>query len=97
MTLEEEYVIKSRVEHRSSVFEATGRYVADEAGAIDCARQPSIGGSFQGLQPMGLLWALSPVPGSRKGAIFMPHSVHPVTLNLALYRFAPLHLAHQPS
>ncbi|NWI21300.1 ACOT1 thioesterase, partial [Crypturellus soui] len=42
-------------------FEATARYEAEESGELDLSRSPALpGGSFSGLEPMGLLWALQP-------------------------------------
>ena len=43
------------------LFEARARYQAAEDGELDLARCPALpGGSFSGLEPMGLLWALQP-------------------------------------
>ncbi|XP_021259129.1 acyl-coenzyme A thioesterase 5-like [Numida meleagris] len=43
------------------LFEAHARYQAAEDGELDLARCPALpGGSFSGLEPMGLLWALQP-------------------------------------
>ncbi|NXC50266.1 ACOT5 thioesterase, partial [Penelope pileata] len=43
------------------LFEARARYRAAEDGQLDLARCPALpGGSFSGLEPMGLLWALQP-------------------------------------
>uniref|UniRef100_A0A7M4G2Z8 Acyl-CoA thioesterase 6 n=1 Tax=Crocodylus porosus TaxID=8502 RepID=A0A7M4G2Z8_CROPO len=42
-------------------FEACGRYRADGRGELELGRAPALlGGSFSGLEPMGLLWALRP-------------------------------------
>ncbi|NXI43890.1 ACOT5 thioesterase, partial [Galbula dea] len=43
------------------LFQACARYQAGDAGDLDLARCPALpGGSFSGLEPMGLLWALQP-------------------------------------
>ncbi|NXJ16522.1 ACOT5 thioesterase, partial [Odontophorus gujanensis] len=43
------------------LFEAHARYRAADDGELDLARCPALpGGSFSGLEPMGLLWALQP-------------------------------------
>ncbi|XP_062432306.1 acyl-coenzyme A thioesterase 1-like [Rhea pennata] len=43
------------------LFEACARYQAEDDGELDLARCPALpGGSFSGLEPMGLLWALQP-------------------------------------
>jgi pimeloyl-ACP methyl ester carboxylesterase len=35
-----------------------GEYLADSNGVVDLARQPSLDGTFAGLEPMGLFWSL---------------------------------------
>ncbi|NWS53592.1 ACOT2 thioesterase, partial [Chunga burmeisteri] len=43
------------------LFQACARYQAADNGELDLARCPALpGGSFSGLEPMGLLWALQP-------------------------------------
>ncbi|XP_040983286.1 acyl-coenzyme A thioesterase 1-like [Aquila chrysaetos chrysaetos] len=43
------------------LFQACARYRAGDDGELDLARCPALpGGSFSGLEPMGLLWALQP-------------------------------------
>ncbi|XP_056347842.1 acyl-coenzyme A thioesterase 5-like [Oenanthe melanoleuca] len=43
------------------LFQASARYQAGDDGQVDLARCPALpGGSFSGLEPMGLLWALQP-------------------------------------
>ncbi|XP_067273623.1 acyl-coenzyme A thioesterase 5-like [Pseudorasbora parva] len=40
------------------VFKASATYQADASGQVDLNRDPSLGGSFTGVEPMGLFWAL---------------------------------------
>ncbi|XP_012596925.2 acyl-coenzyme A thioesterase 6 isoform X1 [Microcebus murinus] len=47
-------------DENGALFRAHARYRADAAGQLDLARAPALGGSFAGLEPMGLLWALEP-------------------------------------
>ncbi|XP_008068864.1 acyl-coenzyme A thioesterase 1 [Carlito syrichta] len=47
-------------DERGARFRAHARYRADARGELDLARAPALGGSFAGLEPMGLLWALEP-------------------------------------
>ena len=43
------------------LFQACARYQVGDDGELDLARCPALpGGSFSGLEPMGLLWALQP-------------------------------------
>ncbi|XP_061085002.1 peroxisomal succinyl-coenzyme A thioesterase-like isoform X1 [Conger conger] len=48
-------------------WEAFGHYVSDAGGTITVAADASVGGSYLGIESMGLLWSMKPVPGSRKG------------------------------
>ncbi|XP_056301409.1 acyl-coenzyme A thioesterase 1 [Danio aesculapii] len=54
-----------RVDLRSKItdengldFKASATYQADDSGQIDLKRDSSLGGSFTGVEPMGLYWAL---------------------------------------
>ncbi|XP_065796206.1 peroxisomal succinyl-coenzyme A thioesterase-like [Muntiacus reevesi] len=47
-------------DERGALFRAHARYCADAAGLLDLERAPALGGSFAGLEPMGLFWALEP-------------------------------------
>ncbi|XP_073672673.1 acyl-coenzyme A thioesterase 1 [Garra rufa] len=56
---------QQRVDLRSKLTDETGRvfqalatYQADDSGQVDLNRDPSLGGSFTGVEPMGLFWAL---------------------------------------
>ncbi|XP_057638889.1 acyl-coenzyme A thioesterase 5-like [Chionomys nivalis] len=47
-------------DEKGALFQAHARYRADPHGELDLARAPALGGSFAGLEPMGLLWAMEP-------------------------------------
>uniref|UniRef100_A0A8I5NQ02 palmitoyl-CoA hydrolase n=1 Tax=Papio anubis TaxID=9555 RepID=A0A8I5NQ02_PAPAN len=47
-------------DEKGALFQAHARYRADARGELDLERAPALGGSFAGLEPMGLLWALEP-------------------------------------
>ncbi|XP_052041397.1 acyl-coenzyme A thioesterase 3 [Apodemus sylvaticus] len=47
-------------DEKGALFRAHARYRADASGELDLARAPALGGSFTGLEPMGLLWAMEP-------------------------------------
>nr|XP_038968847.1 acyl-coenzyme A thioesterase 4 isoform X1 [Rattus norvegicus] len=47
-------------DEKGALFRAHARYHADSHGMLDLARAPALGGSFAGLEPMGLLWAMEP-------------------------------------
>ncbi|KAE8286706.1 Acyl-coenzyme A thioesterase 2, mitochondrial [Larimichthys crocea] len=48
------------VDDRGVIFKASALYKADETGQVDVCRAPSLGGSFTGVEPMGLFWAMAP-------------------------------------
>nr|XP_019953003.1 PREDICTED: acyl-coenzyme A thioesterase 1-like [Paralichthys olivaceus]XP_019953004.1 PREDICTED: acyl-coenzyme A thioesterase 1-like [Paralichthys olivaceus]XP_019953005.1 PREDICTED: acyl-coenzyme A thioesterase 1-like [Paralichthys olivaceus] len=48
------------VDDRGMIFKASASYKADETGRVDVSRAPSLGGSYTGVEPMGLFWAMSP-------------------------------------
>ncbi|KAM9339566.1 acyl-coenzyme A thioesterase 1-like [Symphorus nematophorus] len=48
------------VDDRGVIFKASARYKADETGQVDVSRAPSLGGSYTGVEPMGLFWSLAP-------------------------------------
>ncbi|XP_042359205.1 acyl-coenzyme A thioesterase 1 [Plectropomus leopardus] len=48
------------VDDRGVIFKASALYKADETGQVDVCRTPSLGGSYTGVEPMGLFWALAP-------------------------------------
>ena len=52
---------------RGEVFESHAHYIADKHGEVDVCRDSSVGGSYSGVSPMGLLWSMKPAPGQRKG------------------------------
>ncbi|KAI5937540.1 Acyl-coenzyme A thioesterase 2, mitochondrial [Manis javanica] len=47
-------------DEKGALFRAHAHYRADAAGLLDLTRAPALGGSFLGLEPMGLFWALEP-------------------------------------
>ncbi|XP_070781840.1 acyl-coenzyme A thioesterase 1 [Enoplosus armatus] len=48
------------VDDRGVTFKASALYKADETGEVDVCRAPSLGGSYTGVEPMGLFWAMAP-------------------------------------
>ena len=53
--------LRSRlVDDRGVIFKASALYRADETGQVDVCRAPSLGGSYTGVEPMGLFWSMAP-------------------------------------
>lgn len=48
------------VDDRGITFKASAQYKADETGQVDVCRAASLGGSYTGVEPMGLFWAMAP-------------------------------------
>ncbi|XP_008283006.1 acyl-coenzyme A thioesterase 1-like [Stegastes partitus] len=48
------------VDDRGIVFKASALYKADGSGQVDVSRAPSLGGSYTGVEPMGLFWTMAP-------------------------------------
>ncbi|XP_008498601.1 acyl-coenzyme A thioesterase 1-like [Calypte anna] len=48
----------SLVDDSGELFQAHARYRAGSSGELDLSRCPSLGGSYSGVEPMGLLWSL---------------------------------------
>ncbi|XP_044025630.1 acyl-coenzyme A thioesterase 1 [Siniperca chuatsi] len=48
------------VDDRGVIFKASALYKADESGQVDVCRAPSLGGSYTGVEPMGLFWTMAP-------------------------------------
>lgn len=53
--------LRSRlVDDRGVTFKASALYKADETGQVDVCCDPSLRGSYTGVEPMGLFWSLAP-------------------------------------
>ncbi|XP_072425270.1 acyl-coenzyme A amino acid N-acyltransferase 1-like [Chiloscyllium punctatum] len=50
------------VTDQGQLFASCGQYRADGAGRLVVSQSPSLGGDYEGVAPMGLLWTLSPAP-----------------------------------
>ncbi|XP_071438543.1 putative acyl-coenzyme A thioesterase 6 [Sinocyclocheilus grahami] len=62
--------LRSKITDESGrVFQASATYQADDNGQVDLNRDPSLGGSFTGVEPMGLFWALKAEVVSGKFAL----------------------------
>ncbi|XP_073693907.1 peroxisomal succinyl-coenzyme A thioesterase-like [Garra rufa] len=63
-------------------WEAFGHYISDKHGSVTGVKDESLGGTYEGIEPMGLMWSMRPIPGSRHGLrlrkrdIFTPMAVH---------------------
>ncbi|CAG5926774.1 unnamed protein product, partial [Menidia menidia] len=67
-------------------WEAYGHYVSDQRGSVSVSEDASVGGTYTGIEPMGLLWSMRPVPGSRTGLRLRKLNVcTPMEVNISVY------------
>ena len=67
-------------------FESFAHYIADEQGRVCVSSQPSVGGSYTGVEPMGLMWSMKPLPGQRDGIRLLKKDVtKPYVVNLDVF------------
>ncbi|MDG4796307.1 acyl-CoA thioesterase/bile acid-CoA:amino acid N-acyltransferase family protein [Micromonospora sp. WMMD1082] len=50
-------------DHAGRLWRATATFVADRNGTVDLSQDASSGGSYSGVDPMGLFWSMDPVDG----------------------------------
>ncbi|XP_053369886.1 bile acid-CoA:amino acid N-acyltransferase-like [Clarias gariepinus] len=67
-------------------WEGFGHYVSDKAGNVSVSEDASLGGSYDGVEAMGLLWSMKPIPGSRTGLRFRKKDVKtPLDVHISVY------------
>uniref|UniRef100_A0A4W4EKQ3 Acyl-CoA thioesterase 19 n=1 Tax=Electrophorus electricus TaxID=8005 RepID=A0A4W4EKQ3_ELEEL len=67
-------------------WEAFGHYVSDDNGTVTVAKDASLSGTYVGVEAMGLMWSLRPVPGSRTGLRFLKKDVlSPLVFHISMY------------
>ncbi|XP_074660933.1 acyl-coenzyme A amino acid N-acyltransferase 1-like [Tubulanus polymorphus] len=67
-------------------FGAYSYFVTGPDGTLDLTRDPSVGGSYVGVHPHGLLWGMEPLPGQRPGIRFMKKDVTtPLDINFKMF------------
>ena len=60
---------------KGETFESHAHFIAGKNGEVDVCRDSSLGGSYSGVSPMGLLWSMQPALGQRKGIRLMKSDV----------------------
>ncbi|XP_072031495.1 acyl-coenzyme A thioesterase 1-like [Amphiura filiformis] len=67
-------------------FEAHGHFIADQNGQIRLTHSHSVGGSYKGVQPMGLFSCMQPSPGQRSGIRYSKKDITtPLIVTLSLH------------
>ncbi|XP_072242569.1 peroxisomal succinyl-coenzyme A thioesterase-like [Leuresthes tenuis] len=66
---------------------AFAQYKADATGTVNVSEDASLGGTYSGIEPMGLLWSLKPVPGSKPGLRMRKKNVqNPMVVTISVYQ-----------
>lgn len=73
----EEYItLRARtIDNSKIVFESFAYYMADKNGEVSVSSQPSMGGTYTGVEPMGLFWSMKPVTTSDRDDLFRKRDV----------------------
>jgi len=59
--------LEARIEgDKGEVFKSYAHYIADKDGGVDVCRDSSFGGSYSGIELMGLIWSMKPALGKEK-------------------------------
>ncbi|XP_033982716.1 peroxisomal succinyl-coenzyme A thioesterase-like [Trematomus bernacchii] len=67
-------------------WEAFAHYTADATSIVNVSQDPSLGGTYSGVEPMGLLWSLRLVPGSKTGLRWRKMNVQtPMGVTISVY------------
>ncbi|KAL2102599.1 hypothetical protein ACEWY4_001767 [Coilia grayii] len=67
-------------------WEAYGHYISDEHGSVSVTEDASTGGTYTGVEPMGLLWSMHPIPGSRHGLRLRKRDImSPMVVNISIF------------
>ncbi|XP_073327583.1 acyl-coenzyme A thioesterase 5-like [Pagrus major] len=68
-------------------WEAFGHYISNTIGTVNVSEDPSLGGTYSGVEQMGLLWSLRPVPGSKPGLRLRKTNVQiPMEVTISVYQ-----------
>ena len=74
------------IDDSETVFESFAYYKADENGEVSLVSQPSLGGSYTGVEPMGLFWSMEPVEGTDRDDMLRKRDVtKPLKVSLDVY------------
>ena len=73
---EQHITLRSRtIDDSKVVFESFVHYKANKNGEVLVSSQPSMGGSYTGVEPMGLFWSMKPVARPDRDDLFRKRDV----------------------
>uniref|UniRef100_A0A3Q2XHZ5 Acyl-coenzyme A thioesterase 1-like n=1 Tax=Hippocampus comes TaxID=109280 RepID=A0A3Q2XHZ5_HIPCM len=79
--------LRSRlVDDKGVIFKASALYQADEKGLVDVSSTPSLGGSYTGVEPMGLWWSMRPDTPHKK--LVKKNVLSPTLVEIAVHNGA---------
>ena len=67
--------ISSILEESGAQYVAHAHYKTDANGCVDLTKDASLGGTYTGVEPMGLFWSMVPAPGQRSGLRLMKKDI----------------------
>ncbi|XP_066282939.1 acyl-coenzyme A thioesterase 1-like isoform X1 [Branchiostoma lanceolatum] len=70
---------------RDAQFRSHAHYVADSSGSVVCSQHAAVGGTFSGVEQMGLFWSLQPSPAQRVKRMIPKDVTKPLEVRLCLY------------
>ena len=80
-------ILRARtIDDSNIVFESFAKYKADENGEVFVSSDSSLGGSYTGVEPMGLFWSMKPVTeGDRDDLLRKRDVTKPLQVTLDVY------------
>ncbi|XP_037623888.1 peroxisomal succinyl-coenzyme A thioesterase-like isoform X1 [Sebastes umbrosus] len=68
-------------------WESFAHYTANATGTVNVSEDLSLGGTYSGVEPMGLMWSLRPVPGSKPWLRMRKMNVQtPMEVKISVYQ-----------
>ncbi|XP_078676593.1 acyl-coenzyme A thioesterase 1-like [Branchiostoma floridae x Branchiostoma belcheri] len=78
--------LQARLVEGTARFQSYAHYRADSAGRVVLGKQPALGGTYTGIDQMGLFWSLQPSPGQKPGLRLRKKDVStPFLVDLSLH------------
>ena len=87
LSAEQNITLRARtIDDSKIVFESFAHYKADKNGEVLVSSQPSMGGSYAGVEPMGLFWSMKPLTtGDRDDLLRKRDVTTPLKVTLDVY------------
>lgn len=83
----EPVTIKASLDEDNKRFSSYGCYISTERGQVDLGTQPSLHGTYTGVDPVGLLWSMSREPCHEVSIRFQKNDVTtPVVVNITVFK-----------